>query len=71
MPETTIEKTTEQLIVDHLRDNGQKLSWLAEKIELSLGHLHSVLKGEGNVKRELTEENLTKINAALGTKFKK
>ena len=71
MPETTIEKTTEQLIVDHLRDNGQKLSWLAEKIELSLGHLHSVLKGEGNVKRELTEENLTKINSALCTKFKK
>lgn len=71
MPEITIEKTTEQLIVDHLENNGQKLSWLAKRIELSLGHLHSVLKGEGNVKRELTEDNLKKINEALGTKFKK
>lgn len=47
------------------------LSWLAGKIDISVGHLHSVLKGEGYTKRELTDENLKKINEALGTKFKK
>jgi len=62
-------KTAEQLIVEHLDRNGQKLNWLAEKIGLTPGHLHSVLKGEGNVKRELTEENKKKINEALGTNY--
>ena len=64
-------KTPEEQIVEHLENNGQKMSWLADKIELSAGHLHSVLKGEDNVKRELTDENLKKINEVLGTKFKK
>jgi len=64
-------KTPEEQIVEHLENNGQKMNWLADKIGLSAGHLHSVLKGEDNVKRELTEENLKKINEALGTKFKK
>ncbi len=71
MAANTLQKTTEEQITGHLKYNGQKLSWLADKIGLSLGHLHSVLKGEGKVKRELTEDNLQKINAALGTKFKK
>lgn len=65
-----VEKSTEKLIVEHLKENGQKMSWLAEKLELSSGHLHSVLKGSGNIKRELTKENLTKINNYLGTNFK-
>jgi hypothetical protein len=64
-------KSAEEQIVEHLDNNGQKMSWLAEKIGVTGGHLHSVLKGEGNVKRELTEDNLEKINEALGTKFKK
>lgn len=64
-------KTIEQEIVKHLKDNGQKMKWLAGKLNLSAGHLHSVLKGKGKVKRELTEENLTQINEALGTEFKK
>lgn len=68
---STIDKSAEELIVAHLEDNGQKMSWLADKLEITAGHLHSVLKGEGNVKRELTDENLKKINEALGTKFKK
>lgn len=61
--------TPEQLIVDHLDKNGQKLNWLAEKIGLTTGHLHSVLKGEGSVKRELTEDNRKKINQTLGTNY--
>lgn len=61
--------TVEQRIVRHLNENGQKMNWLAEKIGVTAGHLHSVLKGENNVKRDLTEENRTKINEALGTNF--
>ncbi len=66
-----IEKSPEELIVEHLERNGQKMSWLAVKLEVTPGHLHSVLKGEGNTKRDLTDDNLKKINEALGTKFKK
>ena len=65
------DNTPEELIVAHLEANGQKFSWLADKIGVTAGHLHSVLKGVENTKRELTDENLEKINEALGTKFKK
>lgn len=64
-------KTPEELIVEHLENNGQKLNWLADKIGLSVGHLHSVLKGVDDRKRDLTEDNLKAINEALGTTFKK
>ena len=67
MKETKL--TTEQKIVNHLSDNGQKLSWLASKIGITTGHLHSVLKGEGSVKRELTTKNRNKINETLGTNY--
>ena len=66
-----ITRTPEELIVEHLQENGQKFSWLAEKIGVTSGHLHSVLKGTGFSKRELTNDNLKKINKALGTNFKK
>jgi len=69
---TALIKTPEKLIVEHLEKNGQKMSWLADKIGLSSGHLHSVLKGKKKkVQRGLTEENLIKINRVLGTEFKK
>lgn len=61
--------TPEELIVKHLEDNGQKMSWLAKKIGLTQGHLHSVLKGVGYTKRELTEENKKKINEVLRTNY--
>ena len=61
--------TVEQKIVRHLFENGQKYTWLASKLGLSLGHLRLILKGEGNQKRELTEENRQKINELLGTNF--
>lgn len=64
-------KIPEKLIVKHLKENGQKFSWLAKKLGITSGHLHSVLKGVGVKKRELTEDNLLKINEALGTNFKK
>lgn len=64
-----IEKTPEELIVKHLEENGQKLSWLADKIGLTVGHLYSVLKGDEKTKRVLTDENKAKINEALKTTF--
>jgi hypothetical protein len=70
MSDTTT-KTPEELILKHLEDNGQKMSWLAKKIGLTVGHLHSVLKGDGDKgsKRVLTIENRKKINAALNSNY--
>lgn len=65
-----INKTPEELIVEHLEANGQTYTWLAKKLDLSVGHLHLVLKGEGENKKALTEANLSKINETLGTNFK-
>lgn len=62
-------KSPEKQIVEHLENNGQKLSWLADRIGITPGHLHSVLKGVEFTKRELTEENRQKINQALGTNY--
>ena len=59
----------EEKILAHMEDNGQKLKWLADKIEISVGHLHSVLKGKNGVKRNLTDDNRRKINEALNTSF--
>lgn len=64
-------ETVEERIVKHLKDNGQKMSWLAYSIGLTPGHLHCILKGEGSAKRDLTDENLEKINAKLSMKFKR
>lgn len=64
-------KTVEERIVEYLASKGIMLSWLANTIDISVGHLHHVLKGEGNLKRELTDENLEKINKALEKEFKR
>lgn len=61
--------TVEKQIVKHLKDNGQKLSWLAGKIGLSAPHLYQTLKGSPKLKRKLTDENLAQINEALRTEF--
>ncbi len=61
--------TAEQLIVKHLDENGQKMNWLAKKIDVTVGHLYCVLKGKDNVKRELTDANRNKINEVLGTNY--
>lgn len=62
--------TPEEQIVNHLEENGQKFIWLAQKLELSVGHLSLVLKAQGADKRDLTPDNLSKINEILGTDFK-
>lgn len=61
--------TTEEKILAHLKENGQMLIWLSGKIGVSVGHLHSVLKGKDGVKRTLTKENKDKINKVLNTSF--
>lgn len=70
MATTKIKISPEEQIVNHLEANGQKFNWLAEKINLSVGHLSLVLKAQGLEKRDLTPENLAKINEVLGTDFK-
>lgn len=70
MTNNTTEIPAEQQVLNHINDNGQKLSWLAEKVGISVGHLHSILKGEGTTKRDLTPDNLEKINLALRTTIK-
>ena len=61
--------TTEQKILDHLLENGQKSNWLAEKIGCSPSHLHFVLKGKKHLKRDLSKDNLAIINQVLKTNF--
>jgi len=61
--------SAEEKIISHLEENGQMLNWLAGKIGLTVGHLHSVLKGKDGVKRSLTMANLKKINEVLKTDF--
>jgi DNA-binding Xre family transcriptional regulator len=62
-------KPIEQQIVDYLFDNGIKNSWLADKLGVTSTHLHFVLKGKKNTKRELTADNLAIINTVLKTNF--
>lgn len=67
---TVVNKTPEKLILERLQENGQKMSWLALKVGLSTGHLHSVLKGKNKKnKRNLTDEIRNNINIVLGTDF--
>ena len=61
--------TVEEKILQHLKENGQMLSWLAKKIKVSTGHLHSVLKGKDDVKRTLTDKKKQAINSVLKTNF--
>ena len=64
-----VKLSTEQKILAHLQENGQKSNWLAEKIGCSPSHLHFVLKGKKYLKRDLSKENLTIINQVLKTNF--
>lgn len=53
------------LVFEHIRSKGIMQKWLAEKAGISTSHLWQIL----NLKRDLTLENLKKINEALGTEF--
>jgi antitoxin component HigA of HigAB toxin-antitoxin module len=66
MGKQIIVEDARDLILEHLKKYGIKQRWLAEKLDLSDSHLTLVLQKE----RDLTEENLNKINEALQTDFK-
>lgn len=53
-------------IVAVLKERGIKRIWLANKTEISTGHITNILKGE----RVILPDVLDKINKALGTNFK-
>lgn len=65
MAELVIEDARD-LILQHLRERGIKQSWLASKLGLSNSHLTLTFQKQ----RDLTKENLKKINSLLGTHFK-
>lgn len=67
--EKTLTKSPESLIVEHLDNNGQRLKWLADKLQMSQPNLYFILKGKENNKRVLTERNRKRINEILGTDY--
>lgn len=56
-----------ELINAKMEDEGRTLTWLAERTEINYNTLHSCIKRKLFT---LSEENLKKINTALGTNFK-
>lgn len=54
------------MINKKMEEEGRILTWLAEKTEINYNTLHSCIKRKLFL---LSEENLTKINEALGTDF--
>lgn len=69
MTNETLEKSPEQLIVEHLKENGQSISWLARKMNLTHGYVFLMLKGKEYTKKKLTETNRELINSILKTNF--
>jgi plasmid maintenance system antidote protein VapI len=49
----------------HLEHNGQKIKWLAGKVEVTKGHLGNILHG----RKKLTDEIREKINTTLQTNY--
>lgn len=59
----------ERAISDHLRDNGQSITWLAKKVGLSRSYLHNMLKSPPPYKQPLPEAVRQKINEVLKTNY--
>ncbi len=60
------EKTIQEKWIEIINDRGLKQTWVAEKAGMSPPHLSNILAE----RVLLTEENVVKINEALGTNFK-
>jgi hypothetical protein len=61
--------TPEQKIVQHLKDNGQKIQWLADKVGFSRQYIGLILTGKGPDKKRLTDEIREKINLVLKSDY--
>lgn len=55
-------------ILAHLEEIERNLHWLSKKTLLNYNTMHTIFKQKV---MQLSDENLEKINEALGTKFKK
>lgn len=55
------------IVMKRMKDEGRNLTWLSEKTQISYNTIFSCLRKK---LFSLSEENLTKINEALGTDFK-
>jgi lambda repressor-like predicted transcriptional regulator len=56
-----------ELIMQKMDAEGRALQWLSEKTDINYNTLHSCIRRK---LFSLSEENLKKINAVLGTSFK-
>ncbi len=66
MAKTAVIEDVRDLVSTHLKTFGIKQTWLAQKLDISDTHLTLIFQKE----RDLTENNLNKINSVLGTDFK-
>jgi hypothetical protein len=64
-----VDLSPEQKIYRHLKDNGQSIQWLADKLPISRSHLSRIINGEGNNKRTLAPEVRHQINQILKTDY--
>jgi plasmid maintenance system antidote protein VapI len=56
------------LIMEHLKQDDRTVAYLEKKTGLSYAHLYYVFVKK---ERDLTDDNLIKINEVLGTDFEK
>jgi uncharacterized protein YehS (DUF1456 family) len=61
--------TPEEQIVHHLKENGQKIQWLADRVGFSRQYIGLILTGKGKDKKRLTPEIREKINTILKTNY--
>lgn len=65
MEESSLSNTTEEFILEHLKEKRYSISALSREINVSRFHLHNMLKG----RRKLTIKYLKKINVFFNTNF--
>lgn len=58
---------TRDLIMNKMIEEGRSMKWLSDKSEINYNTLYSILKRKIF---PLSDEMLSSINSALGTKFK-
>jgi plasmid maintenance system antidote protein VapI len=64
-----VDLSPEQKIYRHLKDNGQSIQWLANKLPISRSHLSRIINGRANNKRTLAPDVRAQINQILKTNY--